>query len=63
MYVGFEPLVDDVATVAYYATAGFESAGGRALADQIVQAVDRLGVLPAGTGDAACACRSCGRHG
>ncbi len=48
VYAGFEPLVDDVATVAYYATAGFESAGGRALADQIVHAVDRVGVLPPG---------------
>ena len=47
VYAGFEPLVDEGATIAYYATAGFESAGGRALADQIVQAVDRLGELPA----------------
>ena len=46
VYVGFEPLTEDVARVAYYATAGFESAGGRALADQLVAALDDLAALP-----------------
>ena len=32
--------------MAYYATAGFESAGGRALADQLVEAIDRAELLP-----------------
>ena len=46
VYVGFEPQSDDLARVAYYATAGFESAGGRALADQLVEAIDRAKLLP-----------------
>ena len=41
VYVGFEPRADDVAAVAYYATAGFESAGGRALAERIAARLRR----------------------
>ncbi len=63
VYAGFEPLVDDGATIAYYATAGFESAGGRALADQIVQAVDRARRASRRTRQRACDCRSCARRG
>jgi N-acetylmuramoyl-L-alanine amidase len=36
-YVGFEARPDEHATVAYYATAGFESAGGHALATRLVK--------------------------
>ena len=39
-YVGFEPRTDPHAEIAYYATAGFESQGGRALADRIHCALD-----------------------
>jgi N-acetylmuramoyl-L-alanine amidase len=46
VYVGFEPLTDEGVRVAYYATAGFESAGGRALAERLVEAIDRAGPLP-----------------
>ena len=35
VYVGFEPRTDAARRVAYYATAGFESQGGRALAERI----------------------------
>jgi N-acetylmuramoyl-L-alanine amidase len=38
VYVGFEARTDERASIAYYATAGFESAGGRALAERIAAA-------------------------
>ena len=37
VYVGFEARPDDHAAFAYYATAGFESAGGRSLATYLVK--------------------------
>jgi N-acetylmuramoyl-L-alanine amidase len=40
VYVGFEPRTEPSAEIAYYATAGFESQGGRALAERIVRALD-----------------------
>jgi N-acetylmuramoyl-L-alanine amidase len=42
-YVGFESRSDEQVTVAYYATAGFESAGGKALASRLVQ---HFGTVP-----------------
>jgi N-acetylmuramoyl-L-alanine amidase len=47
VYIGFEPRSDDHAIVAYYATAGFESVGGRALAERIVAAFEATTMLPA----------------
>jgi N-acetylmuramoyl-L-alanine amidase len=41
VYLGFEPRTEHVATVSYYATAGFESVGGRALAERLVAAFER----------------------
>ena len=35
VYVGFEPRAESAATVAYYATAGFNSAGGQSLAARL----------------------------
>jgi len=46
VYVGFEPRTDAVAEIAYYATAGFESQGGRALAERIAAAFRVTGALP-----------------
>ncbi len=46
VYVGFEARTDERATIAYYATPGFESAGGRALAERIAEAFDRAPTLP-----------------
>jgi N-acetylmuramoyl-L-alanine amidase len=46
VYVGFEPRPDDQATVSYYATAGFESVGGRALAERIANAFQTAPALP-----------------
>ena len=46
VYVGFEPRPDDQATVAFYATAGFESVGGRALAERIAAAFETAPGLP-----------------
>ena len=46
VYVGFESHVDPTARVAYYATRGFESTGGRALAEHLAQALGASGVLP-----------------
>jgi N-acetylmuramoyl-L-alanine amidase len=40
VYVGFESRTDDVTRIAYYATAGFESTGGRALAAHLGRALD-----------------------
>jgi N-acetylmuramoyl-L-alanine amidase len=45
-YVGFEPRIEAAAEVAYYATTGFESQGGRALAERIARTFERTGVLP-----------------
>ena len=38
VYLGFEPRTDGGADIAYYATAGFESQGGRALAERLCDA-------------------------
>jgi N-acetylmuramoyl-L-alanine amidase len=46
VYIGFEPRPDEQATVAFYATAGFESVGGRALAERIGAAFDAAPTLP-----------------
>lgn len=45
-YVGFEARPDDLCTVAYYATAGFESAGGQALASRLVEHFGGITALP-----------------
>jgi N-acetylmuramoyl-L-alanine amidase len=45
-YVGFEARPDDLCTVAYYATAGFESAGGQALASRLVEHFGGITGLP-----------------
>jgi N-acetylmuramoyl-L-alanine amidase len=45
-YVGFEAVADEQAAIAYYATAGFESAGGRTLADHLVKQFAELPDLP-----------------
>jgi N-acetylmuramoyl-L-alanine amidase len=45
-YVGFEARPDDLCTVAYYATAGFESAGGQALASRLVEHFGGITRLP-----------------
>ena len=41
VYVGFEARTDERATIGFYATAGFESAGGRALAERLANAFER----------------------
>jgi N-acetylmuramoyl-L-alanine amidase len=41
VYVGFEARAETVATVSYYAVPTFESAGGRSLANRLVQTFDR----------------------
>jgi len=46
-YVGFEPRTEMLAEIAYYATEGFESQGGRALAERIREAFADAGDLPA----------------
>jgi len=46
VYVGFEPRTEPLATISYYATAGFESAGGRALAEHLVTAFGSSPGLP-----------------
>jgi N-acetylmuramoyl-L-alanine amidase len=46
VYLGFEPRTEHLATVSFYATAGFESVGGRALAERLVAAFDATGTLP-----------------
>ena len=45
VYVGFEARADACATVSYYSTDGFQSAGGRSLASRLVFALDETGVL------------------
>ena len=50
MYLGFEPRTEEHVGVAYYATAGFESVGGRSLAERIevtFQAVPPLSAVRA----------------
>ncbi len=48
VYVGFEARPDDHAAFAYYATAGFESAGGHSLATYLVKYVGEIsGFAPA----------------
>jgi N-acetylmuramoyl-L-alanine amidase len=42
VYLGFEPRPDRSTALAYYATAGFESAGGRALAERLGAAFGQL---------------------
>jgi N-acetylmuramoyl-L-alanine amidase len=39
VYLGFEPRAESAATVAYYSTEGFESAGGRSLASHLADAL------------------------
>ena len=41
VYLGFEPSRHEATGLAYYATPGFESAGGRTLVDRIGVAFDR----------------------
>jgi N-acetylmuramoyl-L-alanine amidase len=45
VYAGFEAHADARATVSYYSTEGFESAGGRSLATQLAAGLERTGVL------------------
>jgi len=45
VYVGFEAHADAQATISYYSTAGFESAGGRSLAEKLVCSLDEAGKL------------------
>jgi N-acetylmuramoyl-L-alanine amidase len=45
-YVGFEARSDSCAGLAFYATAGFESAGGRALTERISEAFAGVDALP-----------------
>ncbi len=47
VYVGFEARPDDHAAFAYYATAGFESAGGHALATYLVKHFGEVSGFPA----------------
>lgn len=47
VYLGFESRADDVTRIAYYATAGFESRGGRALANQLRRSFALVGPLAA----------------
>lgn len=47
VYIGFEPRTDAHAAVAYYGTAGFESAGGRTLSERISTAFALVDGLPA----------------
>jgi N-acetylmuramoyl-L-alanine amidase len=46
LYVGFEAEIEAVTTVAYYATAGFESAGGHHLAQLISDGLSHRGWQP-----------------
>lgn len=46
VYIGVEAEIEPVASVAFYATTGFESVGGRQLAHLIAGAVGRLGWRP-----------------
>ncbi len=46
VYLGFEPRPDTHASIAYYATPGFESAGGRSLAERLEQALGTVRTLP-----------------
>jgi N-acetylmuramoyl-L-alanine amidase len=46
VYIGFEARSEEMATVAYYATAGFESVGGRALAERIAAVFRTAELVP-----------------
>jgi N-acetylmuramoyl-L-alanine amidase len=46
VYIGFEAHAEPAATISYYSTVGFESAGGRSLACQLVSRIGETGVLP-----------------
>ncbi len=46
VYIGFDACSDEQATVAYYATAGFESVGGRALAERLAATFETTDVVP-----------------
>ncbi len=63
VYLGFEPRTEPAATISYYATAGFESVGGRALAERLAAAFDAGPTSSARSRRAACACRSSARRG
>jgi N-acetylmuramoyl-L-alanine amidase len=47
VYIGLEARPDEHASVAFYATAGFQSAGGRALAERIAASFDAAAIVPA----------------
>lgn len=47
VYIGLEAHAEPRATISYYSTAGFESAGGRSLAGRLVTAISSTEVLPA----------------
>lgn len=49
VYLGFEPRSDAHASIAYYATTGFESAGGRSLAERLEATLATVGTLPTPT--------------
>ncbi len=44
-YLGFEPRAEHEVTLAYYATAGFQSAGGRTLAERLAAAFSGVDAL------------------
>jgi N-acetylmuramoyl-L-alanine amidase len=46
VYIGLEARPDEHAGVSYYATAGFQSAGGRALAEHIAASFDTVAIVP-----------------
>ena len=46
VYIGFEAHAEPTATMSYYSTEGFESAGGRSLACQLASRIEETGVLP-----------------
>ena len=46
VYIGLEARPDERAVVAYYATAGFESVGGRALAERLAAAFETSELVP-----------------
>ena len=46
VYVGFEPRTEHLATMSYYATSGFESVGGRALAERLAATFAATPALP-----------------
>jgi N-acetylmuramoyl-L-alanine amidase len=46
VYIGFEPQATSAATIAYYSTAGFTSAGGQSLAQRLACVLAATGALP-----------------